>query len=132
MDGTARISLLIRVDTASAEAPYEQVRRQIAALVADAELPAGQRLPTVRQMAADLGLANNTVARAYRELEAAGVIATHGRRGTFVRSTVLDEPAADSDGDVRSAAADYVRAARRRGMSLTEATRLVESDWTRA
>jgi len=123
---------LIAVDTASAEPPYEQVRRQIAALVADGELAAGQRLPTVRQMATDLGLANNTVARAYRELEAAGVIATHRRRGTFVRSSMLDEPADAGDADVRSAAADYVRTARRRGLSLAEATRLVEAEWKQA
>jgi len=121
---------LITVDTASAEPPYEQVRRQIAAHVASGELPAGQRLPTVRQMAADLGLANNTVARAYRELEAAGVIATHGRRGTFVRSSLLDSPTT-SDADVHGAASEYVKAARRRGLSLAEATRLIESDWTR-
>jgi|RhiMethySRZTD1v2_1073278.scaffolds.fasta_scaffold899748_2 DNA-binding transcriptional regulator YhcF (GntR family) len=121
---------VIAVDTASAEPPFEQVRRQIAALVADGELAAGQRLPTVRQLAADLGLANNTVARAYRELEAAGVIATHGRRGTFVRSGLLDDGADQTD--VQAAAADYVRAARRRGLSLAEATRLIETDWTEA
>jgi GntR family transcriptional regulator len=122
---------LITVDTASTEPPYEQLRRQIAAHVASGELAAGQRLPTVRQMAADLGLANNTVARAYRELEAAGVIATHGRRGTFVRSSLLDGPKPPDD-EVQSAAAEYVRAARRRGLSLAEATRLIESDWTGA
>jgi DNA-binding transcriptional regulator YhcF (GntR family) len=121
---------MIAVDTASAEPPFEQVRRQIAALVADGEVAAGQRLPTVRQLAADLGLANNTVARAYRELEAAGVIATHGRRGTFVRSGLLDDGADQTD--VQAAAADYVRAARRRGLSLAEATRLIETDWTEA
>lgn len=121
---------LITVDTASAEPPYEQLRRQIAALVADGELAAGQRLPTVRQMAADLGLANNTVARAYRELESADVIATHGRRGTFVRSALLDtDPPVQTD-DVRTAAAHYVEAARQRGLSLAEATRLIETGWT--
>jgi GntR family transcriptional regulator len=122
---------LITIDTASAEPPYEQIRRQVAALVASGELAAGQRLPTVRQMAADLGLANNTVARAYRELEATGVIATHGRRGTFVRSTLLDGAESAGESEVLSAAADYVRVARRRGLSLAEATRLIESDWTR-
>ena len=122
---------LISVDTSSAEPPYEQVRRQIAALVTSGVLPPGQRLPTVRQMAADLGLANNTVARAYRELEAAGVIATHGRRGTFVRSRLLDSGSA-MDTEVRDAAADYVRTARRRGLSLAEAVRLVEAGWTRS
>ena len=54
--------------------------------MAQGDLAPGTRLPTVRQLAADLGLAANTVARAYRELEADGVIATYGRKGTFVRS----------------------------------------------
>ena len=53
---------------------------------ASGDLPAGTRLPTVRALAADLGLAANTVARAYRELESDGVVVTEGRRGTFVAS----------------------------------------------
>jgi DNA-binding transcriptional regulator YhcF (GntR family) len=47
-------------------------------------LPAGTRIPTVRKLAEDLGLAPNTVARAYRELEADGFIETRGRNGSFV------------------------------------------------
>ena len=82
------------IDSESATAPFEQVRTQIASAVAAGQLSAGTKLPTVRQLSADLGLAANTVARAYRELEADAVIATHGRRGTFVRSEVLDEPEA--------------------------------------
>ena len=92
--------------------------------MAGGELPAGAKLPTVRQLAADLGLAANTVARAYRELEADGVIATQGRRGTFVSSTALAQgrPAA-------ALAAEYVVGARRAGLTLAEATRLVERAW---
>ena len=79
------------VDASSPVPPFEQLRAGIAGQVAGGELPAGAKLPTVRQLAADLGLAANTVARAYRELEADGVIATQGRRGTFVSSTALAE-----------------------------------------
>src|SRR4051794_3451347 len=82
----AAVTAPVVVDTASPIPPFEQVRTQIAAQVADGSLPAGTRLATVRQMASDLGLAPNTVARAYRELEVDGVITTHGRRGSFVRS----------------------------------------------
>lgn len=115
----------------STTAPFEQVRTQIAAAVATGQLSAGTRLPTVRQLATDLGLAANTVARGYRELEADGVIVTHGRRGTFVRSDVLDEPEVRSSvsGTAKAAAADYVHTVRRLGLSSQEALRLVENAW---
>jgi DNA-binding transcriptional regulator YhcF (GntR family) len=121
----------LTIDPGSATAPFEQVRAQIATAVAEGQLEAGTKLPTVRQLATDLGLAANTVARAYRELEADSVIATHGRRGTFVRSELVDEPAAHSStGDTaRAAAADYVRSVRRLGLSSPEALRLVENAW---
>ena len=115
----------IVIDTASSTPPYEQLRVQVATQVASGALPAGTKLATVRQMAADLGLAANTVARAYRELEADGVIATHGRRGTFVRSAVLES----QDGPATEAAQDFVAQARKRGLTLAEATRLVEDAW---
>lgn len=115
---------LVVLDPTSAEAPYEQVRRQIAAAAEAGALPPGHKLPTVRQLAADLGLAVNTVARAYRELEADGVTETHGRRGTFVASTRSNDPGA------RAAAATYVRVVRRAGLSLDEALGMVDTEWT--
>ncbi|MDL9938247.1 GntR family transcriptional regulator [Gordonia sp. ABSL1-1] len=66
--------------------PYDQVRSQIVDLITGGELLVGERLPTVRSLAVDLGLAANTVARSYRELESAGFIETRGRSGSFVRS----------------------------------------------
>ena len=124
----------LTIDADSATAPFEQVRTQIASAVAAGQLSAGTKLPTVRQLATDLGLATNTVARAYRELEADAVIATHGRGGTFVRSDVLDEPTAHSSAAdlARAAAADYVHTVRRLGLSSQEAMRLVESTWNRS
>ncbi|MDN4173796.1 GntR family transcriptional regulator [Nocardioides sp. SOB77] len=104
--------------------PFEQLRAQLAGRVADGSLPAGTRLPTVRAVAAGLGLAVNTVAKAYRALESDGVVVTEGRRGTFVASTAgAGTPAAEE------AARAYVAAARRAGLTLPEAVRLVERDW---
>ncbi|ANP48807.1 DNA-binding transcriptional regulator YhcF (GntR family) [Streptomyces griseochromogenes] len=74
----------VRVDTTSPVPPYEQIRAQLAALIGSGRLAEGERLPTVRQLAADLGLATGTVARAYRELEAASLIRTRRGAGTRV------------------------------------------------
>jgi DNA-binding transcriptional regulator YhcF (GntR family) len=124
-------TLRLVIDADSATAPFEQLRTQIATAVAEGRLVSGTKLPTVRQLAADLGLAANTVARAYRELEADSVVATHGRRGTFVRSELVDEPTTHSSAadTAREAAAEYVRAVRRLGLSSPEALRLVENAW---
>ncbi|MFE1953095.1 GntR family transcriptional regulator [Streptomyces sp. NPDC059524] len=79
------MTLKIRVqDTAGSAAPYEQVRAQISEQARSGALPVGHKLPTVRGLAEQLGLAANTVAKAYRALEADGVIETRGRNGTFV------------------------------------------------
>ena len=124
-------TLDLTIDSDSATAPFEQVRTQIASAVAEGQLTPGTRLPTVRRLAADLGLAANTVARAYRELEGDAVIATHGRGGTFVRSEVLDEPAAHTGAAdlARAAAADYVHTVRQLGLNSQEAARLVQNTW---
>jgi DNA-binding transcriptional regulator YhcF (GntR family) len=76
--------MILEVDARSAVPPYEQLREQVTALVIGGALPPGARLPSIRQLANDLGLAGGTVARAYRELEADGVVSTHGRHGTIV------------------------------------------------
>ncbi|MGA8993391.1 MAG: GntR family transcriptional regulator, partial [Nocardioidaceae bacterium] len=114
----------VRIDPDSSLPPFEQLRSGLAARVADGTLTAGTRLPTVRRLADDLGLAVNTVARAYRELESDGVVLTSGRRGTFVASTAL------RDGDTAQAparaAAQYAAVARPAGLTLPEAVRLLE------
>jgi DNA-binding transcriptional regulator YhcF (GntR family) len=74
----------ISVDLASPTPPYEQIRLQISALIAAGGLTPGTRLPAVRSLAADLGLAAGTVARAYKQLEQSGLIETRRRNGTVV------------------------------------------------
>jgi GntR family transcriptional regulator len=76
--------MILRVTPSSPMPPYEQIRSQVATMITIGSLPEGHRLPTIRQLAADLGLAGGTVARAYRELEQAGFIVSRGRKGTSV------------------------------------------------
>jgi DNA-binding transcriptional regulator YhcF (GntR family) len=113
----------LTVDAASSVPPFEQVRAQVVALVDAGDLPPGTRLPTVRGLADELGLAVNTVARAYRELEAAGVVETRGRHGTVVASGDARERAA------LEAAAEYVRRARALGLGRDDAVDRVGRAW---
>nr|WP_297429001.1 GntR family transcriptional regulator [uncultured Actinotalea sp.] len=108
------------VDPAGDVPPFEQVRRQVAEQAASGALPPGQRLPTVRALAEQLGLAVNTVARAYRELEQDGVVVTRGRSGTFVAVRGEDR---EREGQV--AAREYVRRTRELGITSADAVRLV-------
>jgi GntR family transcriptional regulator len=84
--------MIVNVDEESLVPPYEQLRSQIATLIASGGLQLGDRLPAIRQLAGDLGVAPGTVARAYRELEALGLVRAK-RRGTFVTSSVKDTTA---------------------------------------
>jgi len=110
----------LTVDHSSAVPPFEQVRDGIAAAVRSGELSAGDRLPTVRKLAVDVGLASNTVARAYRELEEAGVVETRGRNGTFVAATGPDQAM-----EAALATAAYAKRLRELGVGIEEALTLV-------
>jgi DNA-binding transcriptional regulator YhcF (GntR family) len=119
------VDLDVGIDPTSAVPPYEQLRSAVAARVADGRLPAGTKLPTVRALASDLGLAVNTVAKTYRALESDGVVETRGRAGTFVASDALAAPPEA----LAAHAADYARHARRAGLTLPEAEALLQRSW---
>jgi GntR family transcriptional regulator len=122
--------LIVEIDAQSPVPPYEQLRAQIATLAASGVLRAGDRIPTIRQLAGDLGLAAGTVARAYSELEAAGVLATHGRRGTFVVDRTRANPAlspSERDRRLSEAAAAYALAVHQLGINPTAAIRHAEA-----
>lgn len=78
------------IDHEGAQPPFEQLKAQVLAGVREGTLLAGTRLPAVRTLAAELGIAPNTVARAYRELEADGVLETRGRNGTVIKARADD------------------------------------------
>lgn len=107
-------SPVLRVDLSSPVPPYEQLREQLAGLISTGALPGGTRLPPVRQLAADLGLAGGTIARAYRELEQAELITGQGRRGTFVRASTAAGREEQARYQALSTAADQLAATARR------------------
>ena len=100
----------LSVDDSSGVPPFEQVREGIRAQVESGSLEPGLRLPPVRALATSLDLAVNTVARAYKELEALGVVETRGRAGTFVAGRGVER-------SVRTAASSYVTSVRSLGLS---------------
>jgi DNA-binding transcriptional regulator YhcF (GntR family) len=114
------MSLEITIDADVATAPYEQLRRQIAAEAREGRLPVGYKLPTVRGLAEQLGVAVNTVAKAYRALETDGVIETRGRHGTYIAAA---EALAR---EVAAAANVYVERTRRLGLDRTAARAAVD------
>lgn len=110
--------MIVEVDPDGAAPPYEQLRTQIAAHIRSGELPVGERLPSIRQLARDLGLASGTVARAYRELETEGYICGRVGQGTVVKG-VPDLPERDERLD--EAARTYARTVRELGIDLDTA-----------
>ena len=111
----------VRIDQHAAKPLFDQLRTQIIDGIRDGKLPPGTRLPTVRELAGQMSLAVNTVARAYRELEAAGILETRGRFGTFVARI---DPA---DTAMATAAHTFVSAARALGVDKDDALRYVEA-----
>jgi DNA-binding transcriptional regulator YhcF (GntR family) len=114
----------LEIDASAADPPYEQIRAQIAEHVDSGRLPPGTRLPSVRALAETLGVASNTVARAYRELEHAGVVTTRGRNGTVVNDDGSDRAA-------KEAARAYADAMRVLGVRQDEALELVRRAFDR-
>jgi DNA-binding transcriptional regulator YhcF (GntR family) len=98
---------MLVIDPKSATPPFEQLRLQFVEQVRSGDLAAGAKLPTVRRLADDLGLAPNTVARCYRELERDGFIETRGRNGSFV--SAQGDPAEQQGQVAARAYADRIR-----------------------
>ncbi|MDO5697372.1 MAG: GntR family transcriptional regulator [Dermatophilus congolensis] len=107
------------IDPKSAVAPFEQLRSQVIAQVKSGHLVPGTRLPAVRKLATELGLAANTVARAYRELEAAGYVHTAGRNGTIVAAQTDSD---DVSGEATRLAREYVLGMRGLGLDAEAMT----------
>src|SRR4051794_37179016 len=106
------MALDIAVDVDNPIPPYEQIRSQIAAYVDGGLLASGARLPAIRALAADLGVAVGTVARAYTELETAGLVTSRRRTGTVV----TPRPAAQPRTELHRAAAELARHAHEAGV----------------
>ncbi|MFD5429040.1 GntR family transcriptional regulator [Streptomyces sp. NPDC127084] len=114
------VTLHLVIEAGSA-APYEQLRAQISEQARSGALPVGYKLPTVRGLAEELGLAPNTVAKAYRALEGDGVIETRGRHGTFIAAA-----GAAAERHAAVAAQAYADEVRRLGLTRSDAASAVE------
>ncbi|WP_308209409.1 GntR family transcriptional regulator [Allokutzneria sp. A3M-2-11 16] len=119
------MNLLIEVDTTNGQPPWRQVHDQLRGLITSSALAAGTRLPTVRQLARDLGVSAGTVARAYRELETTGMLSTAGRRGTVVAEITEEYTPAE----LTALARDFVAAARLIGVDRADALSAVTAAW---
>jgi len=113
--------MIVEVDPDSFVPPYEQIRQQITAMIDSGVLAPGARLPSIRQLAGDLGLAVNTVARSYRELEAAGLVVSRVGNGTTVAASGAPLSQAERHRRLRAAADAYLATARRLGSSAEQA-----------
>ena len=101
--------MIVELDDTSPVPPYEQIRAQVAAMIGSGALPPGTRLPPIRQLAGDLGLAVNTVARAYRELEAGNLVTSRVRTGTVVAPRSPQQPDERTAADTRRLLTEAVR-----------------------
>lgn len=117
---------MISVDADDPTPPFEQIRASLAADITSGHLAAGHRLPTVRQIAADLHVAVGTAARAYRELEEAGLVSTRRSQGTVVREGQVVRPTLDH------AVADFVAIVRHNDTALADVLASVERQWNDA
>ena len=114
------MSAHIVVHTTAPEPVYEQIVRQIHEAVKSGRLEPGAPLPPVRQLATDLRLNRNTVARAYKMLEEQGVIQTAGRKGTFVRHDAAREVVRLQSGHAERALRDTINQLTSGGLTRKE------------
>ncbi len=121
--------VIIRLDPDSAVPPYAQLHDQLATMIRSGVLAPGARLPAIRHLANDLGVAINTVGRAYRELELDDLVASRGRHGTTVLEPSTNVPARRAE--MATAATSFAIEAKHRGLDLDQALAAVRSAFVR-
>jgi GntR family transcriptional regulator len=109
--------VIVHIDTQSALPVFEQLRSQIERLIASGQLRPGTKLPPIRQLSIDLGLARGTVNKVYDALAREGLVETAGRHGTIV----LDNPTTTTGDDLAAAADTLALVARQLGLDSTAA-----------
>jgi GntR family transcriptional regulator len=111
---------ILRLDSSSGVPFYRQVIDQVLLAVADGRLKPGEQLPTVRQLAVDLSVNLNTVAKAYREMEIRGIVETQQGTGTFVATRRADRKTSERRKALGGLVDRFVALATSNGFSLEE------------
>jgi DNA-binding transcriptional regulator YhcF (GntR family) len=119
--------MMLRVDSDSAVPVYEQLRAQIATMVAAGTLARGAQLPTIRQLAHDLGIAKGTVSKAYETLLHSGIIVSKGRHGTVVAPAPVALSRAERDRQLADAATVYAVSVAQLGIDVDAAHRQLDA-----
>ena len=109
-----------RLDSSSGVPFYRQIIDQVLLAVADGRLKAGVQLPTVRQLAVDLSINLNTVAKAYREMEIRGIVETQQGTGTFVSARRPDPKAREKKRAVNDLVDGLIANGEARGLVIDE------------
>jgi GntR family transcriptional regulator len=117
------LSLSLAVDGRQPLPLYAQLETGIRAAIAQGRLRAGEQLPTVRQLAVELRVNANTVARVYGELERAEVLETRRGVGTFVRSGQEPQGRAARERELRRICERFLAEARAQGFAAEEVLR---------
>ena len=112
--------LFLLLNHSSLVPPYEQISLQLRTLIASARLLPGQQLPSVRQLAYDLGVAPNTVVRAYNELECDGWVVTSARKGVKVSEHLPQFSEEEQRSQLAPAVTHLLVMAHQLGMSIEE------------
>ena len=110
----------IVIDTSDSVPVFAQLIDQIKKAVLSGELSSGATLPSIRQLANDMGLNHNTVAKAYRLLERDAVIETKGYRGTFIHPDAKANSAVDLNAWVTSTLSETIKTLRGSGVTDSE------------
>jgi GntR family transcriptional regulator len=123
------VHLPITVDKHSGIPVYIQLGERLRLLIRQGLLHPGDALPTVRELAVELGVNANTVARVYRELQADGILRLERGIGTSVAEGGEAAPAADGFRELEHKALDLIRLAKKAGMRCGELSQLIEARW---
>jgi GntR family transcriptional regulator len=113
---------MITLDKTAATPAFDQIREQVVGLIRIGELQPGHRLPSIRQLAGDLGIAPGTVARAYSELETGGLISS-SRAGTVIRGGQA------APAQIKAAAGQLATSSRSAGLTIEDAIAALRACW---
>lgn len=109
---------------------YLQLEQQIRLLIHRGLLAAGMPMPTVRQLAVDLGINSNTVARVYRELQREGILELRRGVGSFVADNARTKPLPQRDWEgLEDRVGELIQTSKALGLTPAEVVQLIETRW---